>query len=147
MALDTLSYAKKLQQAGVSEQQAEAHAAALWEAIEATLATKQDLTVMRQALEQEIQLVRQDLALTRQSLDQEIQLVRQEMREMETRLIGRIDAQGAHLEGRIDAQGARLDGRINALEAKFEGKFRLLYWMLGFNLALTAALFIKLFAG
>ena len=43
MAFDTLTYAKKLQEAGVPPQQAETHAWALKETVEDTLATKQDL--------------------------------------------------------------------------------------------------------
>ena len=106
MAFDTLTYAKKLQEAGVPPQQAETHAWALKETVEDTLATKQDL-----------QLVRQD-----------VELVRQEVRELDT----------------------RMDGRFNEVD----GRFRLLYWMLGFNLTLTLFTFsvtvgvlLKLLAG
>ena len=74
MAFDTLTYAKKLQEAGVPPQQAETHAWALKETVEDTLATKQDL-----------QLVRQDVELVRQ----DVQLVRQEVRELDTRMDGR----------------------------------------------------------
>ena len=97
--LDTLKYAKRLQQAGFTEQQAEAQAGALWEAIEDTVATKQDL------------------------------------REFETRMDGRFK---------------EIDGRLNVVD----GRFRLVYWMLGFNLALTlftfsltAGVLLKLLAG
>ena len=99
MAIDTLTYAKKLQEAGVPPQQAETHAWALKETVEDTLATKQDL-----------QLVRQD-----------VQLVRQEVRELDT----------------------RMDGRFKEVD----GRFRLLYWMVGFNLALTIGILLKLLAG
>ena len=43
IALDTLAYAKRLRQAGFSEQQAEAQAQALAAAMTDTLATKRDL--------------------------------------------------------------------------------------------------------
>ena len=85
MAFDTLTYAKKLQEAGVPPQQAETHAWALQETVEDTLVTKQDL------------------------------------RELET----------------------RMDGRFKEVD----GRFRLLYWMVGFNLALTAGILLKLLAG
>ena len=85
MAFDTLAYAKKLQEAGVPPQQAETHAWALKETVEDTLATKQDL-----------------------------QLVRQDVRDLETRM---------------------------------DGRFRLVYWMIGFDLALTAGILLKLLAG
>ena len=43
VAFDTLAYARRLRQAGVSEQQAEVHAEALAAVVDETLATKQDL--------------------------------------------------------------------------------------------------------
>ncbi len=51
MAFDTLTYAKKLQEAGVPPQQAEAHAGALQELVEGNVATKQDLREMEARLE------------------------------------------------------------------------------------------------
>ena len=90
MAFDTLTYAKKLQEAGVPPQQAETHAWALKETVEDTLATKQDL------------------------------------REQDTRI-----------DGRFNELETRIDGRFNVVD----GRFRLLYWMLGFNLMLTLFIF------
>ena len=117
MAFDTLTYAKKLQEAGVPPQQAETHAWALKEQVEDTLATKLDL-----------QLVRQD-----------VQLVRSDVRELDTRIEGRFK---------------EVDGRFTELETRMDGRFRLLYWMLGFNMALTlftfsltAGVLLKLLAG
>ena len=122
--LDTLKYAKRLQQAGFTDLQAEAQAQALWEAIESTVATKQDL------------------------------------RELETRINGRFNELEARLDGRFkdvegrfkDVEGRFKDveGRFKDVEGRFtdvDGRFRLLYWMVGFNLALTVAILLKLLAG
>jgi hypothetical protein len=49
--LDTLKYAKRLQEAGFTASQAEVRAQALWEAIEGTVATKQDLRELEARLE------------------------------------------------------------------------------------------------
>ena len=135
MAFDTLTYAKKLQEAGVPPQQAETHAWALKETVEDTLATKQDL-----------QLVRQDL-----------QLVRQEVRELDTRMNGRfkeVDGRFTELETRMDGRFTELETRIDGRFKEVDGRFRLLYWMLGFNLTLTLFTFsvtvgvlLKLLAG
>lgn len=51
MAVDTLSYAKKLEAAGVERRQAEAHAEALKGAVDAGLATKPDLDALAHRLE------------------------------------------------------------------------------------------------
>jgi len=118
MVFDTLTYAKKLQEAGVPPQQAETHAWALQETVEDTLVTKQDL------------------------------------RELNTRIDARFNELEARTDGRFTELETRIDGRFNELETRFDGRFRLLYWMLGFNLALTlftfsltAGLFLKLLAG
>jgi ribosomal protein L16 Arg81 hydroxylase len=121
MAFDTLTYAKKLQEAGVPTLQAEAHAGALRALAEDNLATKQDLKQLETTLRHEIGLVRQEL-------HGEIELVRRDMKEQET----------------------RMDGRFKEVD----GRFRLLYWMVGFNLTLTlftlslsAGILLKLLAG
>lgn len=51
MAVDTLDYAKKLEAAGVSRPQAEAHAQALKDAVDAGLATKLDLDALGHRIE------------------------------------------------------------------------------------------------
>ena len=38
----------------------------------------------------------------------------------------------------------RLEGKLQALEERMEGHFRLLQWMLGFNMALTVAVLFLL---
>jgi len=38
----------------------------------------------------------------------------------------------------------RLEGKLQALEERTEGRFRLLQWMLGFNMALTIAVLFLL---
>jgi len=101
MAFDTLTYAKKLQEAGVSALQAEAHAEALKNLAEDNLATKRDLSELEAKLRHEIELVRH-----------EIELVRRDIKEQDTRN---------------------------------DGRFRLQNWMIAFNLALTAAVLLKLF--
>ena len=72
MAFDTLTYAKKLQEAGVPIQQAEAHAGALKELVEDNLATKRDIKELEAALRHEIELLRRELK-------QDIELVRRDI--------------------------------------------------------------------
>jgi hypothetical protein len=65
-AFDTLSYAKKLRDAGISQQQAEAHAEAAREFIMAELATRADIVALKQdigGLEQRFQLALDNLSL------------------------------------------------------------------------------------
>jgi hypothetical protein len=44
------------------------------------------------------------------------------------------------LEFAIKQQGDRMDARLNLVEERSEGRFKLLQWMLAFNLAISIAL-------
>lgn len=75
-AFDTLTYAKKLKEAGFTEQQAEVQAEALRAVVDANLATKQDLKVLEGTLRHEMKEL--DAAL------------RHDLKEMESRIIIRL---------------------------------------------------------
>ena len=64
-AMDTLSYAKRLREAGIPPEQAEAHAEAAREYIMSELATRSDLEVLRRELDatlrQEVGNLRRDM--------------------------------------------------------------------------------------
>lgn len=60
-AMDTLGYAKRLRDAGIPNEQAEAHAEAAREFVMAELVTKTDLEVVRRELDTSIVAVRRDL--------------------------------------------------------------------------------------
>lgn len=83
---DTLHYAKKLKEAGFSEQQAETQAEALRAVVDENLATKTDLKEVESRLARDIELVRSDLKQSENAVRQEIELLRRDMREMESRL-------------------------------------------------------------
>ncbi len=72
MAFDTLTYSKKLQQAGFTATQAEAQAEALRDVVEENLATKRDITEMETSL-------RRDMKELEVRLTQQIELVRRDM--------------------------------------------------------------------
>lgn len=78
-AFDTLAYAKKLKEAGFTEQQAEVQAEALRAVIDANLATKHDIA-----------LVQQDIALVRREIKELETTLRHEMNELESRITLRL---------------------------------------------------------
>ncbi len=103
-AIDTLAFAKKLRNAGLSEEQAdtiaEAHGAAFREAAEHTLATKTDLSETQTILKQDIVAVRaelkQDIGELRTELKQNIAEVRTELHSsLRTQTFAIIGAVGA----------------------------------------------------
>lgn len=60
-SFDTLTYAKKLKEAGFTDQQAEAQADALRAIVNDNLATKHDIEELRAGTKQDIALVQRDI--------------------------------------------------------------------------------------
>ena len=119
---DTLEYARKLQEAGVTAPQAAAHARALADALSEAVATPSDLHSMEERLTGRIDA-------------------------LDVRLSGRIDALDARLSGRMET----LDGRIDALDTtlgaridKLTGSVETLKWLFGLVAALNIATFARL---
>ncbi len=101
MNFDTLSFAKRLTEAGEKEAVAEAHALALKEFVVDNLATRDDLYAVRDELNNKIDSVRDEL---NNKIDQEITLVRRDM-----------DALGERLEQRIENLGLNLTVRMGGM--------------------------------
>jgi hypothetical protein len=68
-AFDTLSYAKHLRDAGVPQQQAEAHAEAARQFIMSELVTKTDLLALETRIDQKFEIFDQKFATFDQKLD------------------------------------------------------------------------------
>ena len=140
-AFDTLAYARKLKAAGIPEVQAEAQATALVEVLKESvseLATRADLSAIKadvNAVQVNVNNVRQEIRALEATL-------KQDMRTLEVTL----KQDNRSVEAALKQDMTRLEAKFTTLEAKFgnleertEGRFRLLQWMLGFNLALTVA--------
>lgn len=100
IALDTLAYARRLRQAGFTEQQAEGQAEALAAAMTDSLATKQDVRDLE---------VRIDARFAR--VDARFEF-------LEKHLDTRLAELEKRLEIRFAEQGARFDGRLSDLERR-----------------------------
>ena len=96
MAFDTLTYAKKLQEAGFTSQQAEAQANALRGIVEENLASKRDIEELRKSSKQDIEGLRtstkHDLKELEARLEYKIELVRRDIKEMESHIVIRLGA-------------------------------------------------------
>jgi len=124
LAFDTLTYTKRLRDAGVPQAQAEVQAATLREIIESDLATKHD-----------IELIRHDIELIRHDTE----LVKKEIKDTETRLIERITGVGASLTERTAGVEASLTERIVTVAAEnkttiAETKAEIIKWVAGLML-------------
>lgn len=99
IAIDTLAYARRLREAGFSEQQAEGQAEALAATMTETLATKVDLQALA---------------------------TKQDLRDLEARMDARfsqVDVRFVELEARIDARFSQVDIRFAELEKRIELRF------------------------
>ncbi len=91
-SFDTLTYAKKLQEAGFTPRQAEAQAEALRAVVDQNLATKQDIEELRRDMKEMEGGLRRDMKEMETRLLHETELVRREIKEMESRITIRLGA-------------------------------------------------------
>jgi hypothetical protein len=105
VSLDTLEYARRLREAGFSEQQAEGQARALAAAMTDALATKEDLRALALATKQDLRELESHIDARFAQVD-----VR----------FARVEARFAQVDVRIDALEKHLDTRLVELEKRFE---------------------------
>jgi hypothetical protein len=103
-AMDTLGYSKRLRDAGIPQQEAEAHAEAARDFIMAELVTKTDLQTNLQVLKTELKA---DIQALKSDLEAKIVGVK-------TDLEAKLQAVEARLERKIDGQTAKLGGIVAA---------------------------------
>ncbi|EAR22982.1 CCDC90 family protein [Nitrococcus mobilis] len=147
--LDTLKYSKQLQELGLSEAQAKAHAQALYNAAKEskansggrfdTLAYALHLESAGVDLEQANaqaralhELMMESIA-TKEHVDGVAGTLRSGIKLVEQRL-----------EAKIDAVEQSLRSGITAVEQRLEAKIDRIHWMLGVLIALNAAVLVKL---
>ncbi len=88
MSFDTLSFAKRLTEAGEKPAVAEAHAMALKEFVMDAVATKPDIQALGRSLGEEIQDVRDEVADHRTETREEFAKVRSEIADVRTEVAG-----------------------------------------------------------
>lgn len=106
---DSLMYAKKLEEAGLTREQAEAHVQMLTDVVNSNLATRQDLKDLRGDL-------RADIARVRTELKTEIAQVRTELKTEIAEVRTELKAEIADLRNELRAETAGLHAEMRALE-------------------------------
>jgi hypothetical protein len=106
-AMDTLGYAKRLRDAGVSQDQAEAHAEAARDFIMAELVTKTDLQTNLQVIKSELQT---NLQVLKTDLEAKLQVVK-------TDLEAKLQVVKTELKGDLQAMETKLTVRLGGLMA------------------------------
>ena len=125
---DTLKYAKRLTEAGIPPDHAEAQAQALSDVLADTIVVPGDLVLLKADLLSRIELLRQELTASIELLRQET-LAKFELARRE-----------------LDALEQRFNAKLEALEQRINGKFKTLHWVLGAMLVLHIATLAKLFS-
>src|SRR6266852_5561291 len=97
IAIDTLAYARRLREAGFTEQQAEGQAQALAAAMTDSLATKQDLTELAAGIDARFAATKQDLRELAAGIDARFAATKQDLRETEAR----VDVRFAQVDARF----------------------------------------------
>ena len=84
--IDTLAFAKRLQAAGADERLAEAIVEGITDADTSSLATKEDIALVKEDLRHVETALKEDIALVRTELKEDIALVKEDIRQVETTL-------------------------------------------------------------
>ena len=112
VTFDTLSYAKKLQAAGFTPEQAEVQAETFLAIVQEQLVNKRDLKEVEKELKIEIENVRKELKEVEKELKIEIENVRKELKEVEKEL--KIEIENVRKELKIEIENVRKEMRINS---------------------------------
>lgn len=118
IALDTLAYARRLREAGFSEQQAEGQADALAAAMMDSLAAKQDLGELERRLDGRFDRIDSRFGQVENRIDYLEKHIDTRFAEQEKRLEIRLSEQDRRMEIRFGEQGARFTATIADLERR-----------------------------
>ena len=154
--LDTLTYAKRLRGVGFTEEQAEAQASALYDAVTSLTATKLDVVEAKnetkEVMVKEFTGVRSEISDFKDRTAEEFAAVRSEIsdfKEAVAREFANVRRELAAFKEAVALEFTGVRREIAEIRLALQatnGRVALLNWMVGFNLALTAAVLVKLLA-
>ena len=125
---DTLEYARKLAEAGIPVDQAEAQANALSDVLSEATVGPSELVLLRSDMVARIEMLRTDMYA--------------KFKALEADMSAKLEALGDHLNAKLEALGEHFNARLEALEQRligqFSAKITTLYWMAGISMALHA---------
>ncbi len=137
---DTLQFTETLKAAGIPEHQARAEVQAISlafsQVIEKQVATKTDISAVKEELKEDISAVREELYTVKEELKEDISAVKEELKED----VHAVKEDIHRLDGKIDSLDTELIGKIDANDAKVSGKINLLSWMVGISLIISLAM-------
>jgi len=130
---DTLSYARKLEEAGLPQQQAEAQSLALRDALAESTVTPGDLLLLKTDVVARIEMLRSDVHAQIEKLRSEIQA---QIEKLRSDMQGQIEKLRSDMQGQIEKLRSDIQGQIDALKAHMNIRFNILYMLTGLSLVL-----------
>ena len=128
---DTLEYARRLAEAGIPPDQADAHAQALSEALATASVTPAELVLVRSELLARMDMLKSEVYARMDRLKVEIDA---RIDQLKVEIDARIDQLKVEIDARIDQLKVEIDARFDHLNAKF----KVVYWLTGLSLAMSA---------
>ncbi|HEX7986399.1 MAG TPA: hypothetical protein VF616_22950 [Duganella sp.] len=133
---DTLEYARKLVEAGIPADQADAHAQALSDALATASATPAELVLVRSELLARMDMLKSEVYARIDLLQSEV-YARIDL--LQSEVYARIDLLKTEIYGRLDLLKSEIDARLDRFDARLESKLRPLRWLLGVALVAQVA--------
>ena len=122
---DTLDYAKRLASSGVPTVQAEAHAAALGDALGSSV------------------VVHGELATVERNVLGEIKLVEQKLKSLEQKIDSRFDAGEQKADSRFNTWEQKIDARLERMDLRHGADMKHVYWMMSTLILLNLGILSK----
>ena len=116
---DTLSFAKRLTEAGEKETVAEAHAFALKELVMDNLATKQDLIATRDDFAREFFLVREEIGHLREDMTGKFASVEKEFTSVREEMAGGFTSVREEMAGGFSSVREEMDRKFASVDKEF----------------------------
>ena len=122
---DTLDYAKRLASSGVPTVQAEAHAAALGDALGSSV------------------VVHGELATVERNVLGEIKLVEQKLKSLEQKIDSRFDAGEQKADSRFNTWEQKIHARLERMDLRHGADMKHVYWMMSTLILLNLGILSK----
>ena len=133
---DTLEYARRLAEAGIPADQADAHAQALSEALATASVTPAELVLVRSELLARMDMLKTEVYARMDRLKVEIDA---RIDQLKVEIDARFDLFKSEIDARFDLFKSEMDARFDRfkseMDARLESKLRPLRWLLGIALA------------
>jgi Skp family chaperone for outer membrane proteins len=145
---DTLEYARRLVEAGIPADQAEAQANALSDVLSEATVGPSELVLLRTDMTSRIEMLRIDIYAKLKALEESFNA---KLEAFEEGFNAKLEALEERFNAKLEALEERFNAKLEALEqrliTKFNAKITTLYWMAGISMALhavTIAMLVKI---